>query len=112
LIEQINQTFTYLASIQATRWLFKRHSDAAPFRLNLGTTGGTDIESFDGSVAAETFASVNPRNNSKLLADIDKVGCTAAVHKYVFYICPRDIVSEASISPRNPQVKIVSLGWK
>jgi hypothetical protein len=112
LIEQINQTFTYLASAQATRWLFQHHPDAAPFRLNLGTTGGTDIESIDGSVAAETFASVDPRNNRKLEKDIDKVGCTAAVHKYVFYICPRDAISEATTSSRNEQVKIVSLGWK
>ena len=112
LIEQIYQTFTYLASVQATRWLFQHHPDAAPFLLNLGTTGGTDIESIDGSVAAETFASVNPRNNRKLDNDIDKVGCTAAVHKYVFYICPMDAISEETASSRNEQVKIVSLGWK
>lgn len=112
LIEQINQTFTYLASVHATRWLFQYHPDAAPFRLHLGTAGGTDIESRDGSIAAETFASVNPRNNRKLEKDIDKVGRTAAEHKYVFYICPSDTVSEATVSPRNGQVKIVSLGWK
>ena len=112
LIEQINQTFTYLASAQATRWLFQHHPDAAPFRLNLGTAGGTDIESIDGSIAAETFASVDPRNNRKLDKDIDKVACTAAIHKYVFYICPSDTVSEAITSSRNAQVKIVSLGWK
>lgn len=112
LIEQINQTFTYLASAQATRWLFQHHPDAAPFRLNLGTAGGTDIESVDGSIAAETFASVDPKNNRKLDKDIDKVGCTKAEHKYVFYICPRDAISDATISTRNTEVKIVSLGWK
>ena len=112
LIEQINQTFTYLASVQAARWLFRHHPDAAPYRLNLGTVCGTDIESIDGSIAAETFASVNPRNNRKLHADIDKVGCTGAMYKYVFYICPRETVSEATTSSRNAQVKIVSLGWK
>ncbi|CAN5716851.1 hypothetical protein BH18ACI4_BH18ACI4_06210 [soil metagenome] len=112
LIEQINQTFTYLASVQAARWLFHNHPSAAPFRLNLGTAGGTDLESIDGSVAAETFASVNPRNNRKLDNDIDKVGRTAATHKYAFYICPSDSVSETTSSSRNAQVKIVSLGWK
>lgn len=112
LIEQINQTFTYLASVHATRWLFQHHPDAAPFRLNLGTAGGTDIESTDGSIAAETFASVNPRNNRKLDADIDKVGSTNATHRYVFYICPREAVAEATVSPRNARVKIISLGWK
>lgn len=112
LIEQINQTFTYLASVEATRWLFQHHRDAAPFRLNLGTAAGTDIESIDGSIAAETFASVNPRNNRKLDNDIDKVGRTAARYKYVFYICPRDAVSQAKASSRNAEVKIVSLGWR
>ncbi|MGI9067087.1 MAG: hypothetical protein ACR2HX_11885 [Pyrinomonadaceae bacterium] len=73
LIEQINQTFTYLASVQAARWLFHHHPNAAPFRLNLGTAGGTDLESIDGSVAAETFASVNPRNNRKLDNDTTKL---------------------------------------
>ena len=50
LIEQINQTFTYLASVHATRWLLQEHPEAAPYRLNLGTEGGTDVESVDGSV--------------------------------------------------------------
>ena len=111
LIEQINQTFTYLASAQATRWLFQHHPEAAAFRLNLGTAGGTDIESTDGSIAAETFASVDPTNNRKLDRGIDKVGCTSAEHKYVFYISPRDRISDATVSTRNAQVKIVSLGW-
>lgn len=112
LIEQINQTFTYLASVHATRWLLQYHPEAAPFRLNLGTASGTDIESLDGSIAAETFASVSPRNNRKLDADVDKVGRINATHRYVFYICPREAVAEATISPRNALVKIVSLGWR
>jgi len=111
LIEQINQTFTYLASARAARWLFQRHPDAAPFRLNLGTAGGTDIESCDGSVAAETFASVDPRNNRKLVGDIEKVSRTHAKHKYVFYICPKHDVAEPTATPLSAEVKIISLGW-
>jgi hypothetical protein len=37
LVEQLNQTFTYLATIEGTRWLFERHPSRAPYQLNLGT---------------------------------------------------------------------------
>lgn len=111
LIEQINQTFTYLASLRATRWLLQRHPASAPFRLNLGTAGGTDVESVDGSIAAETFAAVNPRNNSKLDLDIQKVSRTSAAHKYVSYICATHPMSEPQPSSKRDGVKVVSLGW-
>lgn len=110
LIEQLNQTFTYFASARAARWLFDHHPEAAPFRLNLGTVGGTDIESVDGSVAAETFATVNPQNNRKLASDIEKVARTNARHKYVFYICPKH-ASADPISSKLGAVQVVSLGW-
>ncbi|MGE0273772.1 MAG: hypothetical protein AB7H88_15250 [Vicinamibacterales bacterium] len=44
-VEQINQTFTYLASLEAARWLLTEHPECAPLVLNLGTLGGSDIES-------------------------------------------------------------------
>ncbi len=45
LIEQINQTWTILVSLRALPFLFSRHRDVGGFRLNLGTSAGTDIES-------------------------------------------------------------------
>ena len=57
LIEQLNQTFTYIASARASQLLLQFHPHAAPFQLNLGTTPGPDIWSDrDGAVAAEVFA--------------------------------------------------------
>ena len=88
LIEQINQSFTYLASFLATEILFDNHLDLAPFRLNLGTASGSDIESCCGSLAAEVFASVTPSNNQKLKKDIDKVAATDAAIKYSFFMSP------------------------
>jgi hypothetical protein len=88
LIEQLNQTFTYLVSLRAVELLFQEHEEAAPFRMNLGTAAGSDIESVDGSVAAEIFAAVAPDNNRKLMKDIAKVRGTQATHKYVFFYCP------------------------
>jgi hypothetical protein len=67
LVEQINQTWTYLVSLSAVRFLFERHPDAGGFLLNWGTAGGTDILSFaPHRVAAEAFAVVHPANNRKL----------------------------------------------
>jgi hypothetical protein len=89
LIEQINQTFTYLASARAVKLLLALHPELAPFTLNLGTSPGSDIESYsDGGLAAEVFAAVNTSNNRKLAKDLSKVGRTLAQHKYVFFMCP------------------------
>jgi hypothetical protein len=111
LVEQLNQTFTCLASLKAATWLLSRHPESAPLRLNLGTTSGSDIEAFDGSLAAETFAAVTPKNNDKLRSDIRKVSLMAARLKYVFYICPQIGVSGPVSAPGNSDVQVVSLGW-
>jgi hypothetical protein len=111
LIEQINQTFTYLASLRAARWIFENHPDAGILRLNLGSAAGSDIEAHDISLAAETFASVDPRNNNKLKSDVLKVAQTHAEHKYVFYICPKHPAASPVLAKHNQQVLVVSLGW-
>ena len=90
LIEQVNQTFTYLASFAAAEEIIRRHPNALPIRLNLGTASGSDLESPSAGVAAEVFAAVNRHNNGKLALDIKKVVGTSARYKYVFYFCPGD----------------------
>ena len=89
LIEQVNHTFTYLASFKAARFLFKKHPSIGGLRLNLGTASGFDIESFDpGMIAAEVFSAVNLTNNRKLSKDLEKVSKSPARHKYVFFCVP------------------------
>lgn len=89
LIEQLNQTFTYIASARAAKVLLSKHPEMAPFRLNLGTSPGPDIESeIGGGLSAEVFAAVTPGNNQKLRRDIQKVYETNAASKYVFFMCP------------------------
>lgn len=89
LIEQLNQTFTYLASAKALRSLFQLRPELAPFTVNLGTSAGSDIESnLNGGLAAEVFAAVNTSNNRKLAKDLAKVSKTGARFKYVFFMCP------------------------
>ncbi|MGM8899731.1 hypothetical protein [Psychrobacter sp. 1Y4] len=88
IIEQINQSFTYLASFYALEVLFTEYPELAPFQLNLGTAPGSDIESECGGLAAEVFAAVAPTSNQKLKKDINKVLATDAKLKFVFFICP------------------------
>ena len=110
-IEQVNQTVTFIASLRAAAWIFAHHPDIGPVRLNLGTAGGSDLESLDGSLAAQAFAATTPTSNNKLRMDIVKVGATSAQHKYVFYICPSVPPGPAVAAPKNPDVQTVSLGW-
>lgn len=87
-VEQLNQSFTYLASIEGAKWLLEHHPNHAPYRLNLGTAPGPDIESEDREVAAETFAATHPDSNNKLRRDVERVRAMPARHRYVFYLSP------------------------
>ena len=91
LVEQINQTWTCLATLRALQFLFTRHPDVGGFQLNLGTEPGTDIVSvLSHEVAAETFAAVHPNSNKKLAKDIQKLvrECPNARARYVFFAAP------------------------
>lgn len=108
LIEQLNQTFTYIASARAARLLMEWHVGALPLRMNLGARGGSDIESAEGGlIAAEVFAAVSTSNNRKLICDVRKVGATSAQHKYVFFMCPG---VPAGMIKQRADVRIWSLG--
>lgn len=111
-IEQLNQTFTYLASFKAAKLLYERHAGLKLLTLNLGTTSGSDIESeFDGGIAAEVFAAVNPNSNNKLRKDIDKVSAINAKHKYVFFMCP-ELVEGPYLNQTESDVVAWSLGYE
>ena len=89
LIEQLNQTFTYLASLNGAEFLFARHPKVQRLTLNLGTSAGWDIETLENDgVVAEVFAAVTPRNNRKLENDIEKVSAAQAKHRYVLFMSP------------------------
>lgn len=91
LVEQVNQTWTYLVSLNALPFLFERHPEAGGFRLNFGTEAGSDILSLvPNVVAAEVFAAVRPSNNRKLTKDLQKLvrECPEAKARYVFFHAP------------------------
>ena len=109
-IEQINQTFTYLASLKAAEYIFEEHPGIKSLTLNLGTASGSDIETSDcGGIAAEVFAATQPNSNQKLKKDIEKVSKTAAKYKYSFFMCP-DVEPGEYVSKSTPDVIVWSLG--
>lgn len=111
LIEQVNQTFTYLASFKAAKLLFSWHSGLTSLGLNLGTQSGTDIESdYDDGISAEVFAAVAPTSNDKLKKDIEKISKSQARHKYVFFMCPNCDESQYSKCKTQEGIKVWSLG--
>lgn len=111
LVEQLNQTFTYLASFNGAERLFERHPDVTRLTLNLGTSSGFDIETHEGGgVVAEVFASVTPKNNGKLLADVEKVSASEAFHRYVLFMSPGHLAGIYRGMPKKPGVVVLSLG--
>ena len=90
LIEQLNQTFTVLASLAAAKHLLKWVPNSGGLRLHLAEEQGRDIEGIIPSVVeAEVYASVNPRNNNKLNDELDSLAESQARHRYVFFYSPR-----------------------
>jgi hypothetical protein len=108
LVEQVNQTFTYLVSLVAASEILLAHPGSAPIRLNLGTSSGSDLESASGSVAAEIFAAVRATNNRKLVKDVAKVAETDANHKYVFFFSPGEEARRFRLESF-PGVEVVAL---
>jgi hypothetical protein len=108
LIEQVNQTFTYLVSFAASEDILARHPGSAPLHLNLGTSSGYDLVSPSQGVVAEVFAAVRRNNNRKLAKDVVKVDGSEAQHKYVYFHCPSEVPGVSHLE-RFPEVHLVAL---
>jgi len=111
LIEQLNQTFTYLAAFKSVDFLFSRHPTADYLSLNLGNRSGWDVETEeDGGIVAEVFAAVTPVNNQKLAEDIKKVLAAPHKNKYVLFMSPRHKPGPLEHRFAKGEVTIWSLG--
>jgi hypothetical protein len=76
LVEQINQTWTFVAALAGARQLFKLHPNIGGFHLAPGAHASLDLDimsEVEGMVGAEAFAAVTPRNNQKLVGDMTKL---------------------------------------
>lgn len=114
LIEQVNQTFTYLVSFAAVEEILHRHPNSLPILLNLGTSAGSDLESKAEGVVAEVFAAVKRDNNRKLVKDVAKVASAEIVeveicYRYVFFYSPEEKCTPFRLDDRFPTVEIVPL---
>ena len=116
LIEQLNQTFTNMATLAAAQRLLKRFPECREhgLRLRLGTSRGRDIESIDSNlVEAEVFAAVRPSNNGKLTKDINRLAGSTADNRFVFFHCPSQCDNpgqQHSLEREDPVVQVWALG--
>ena len=112
LIEQLNQMFTYLVSVEGVIYLIKAYPQMS-FTLNLGTTSGYDIESTDKSIIAETFSSTSPKSNDKLKKDVIRLAANnSALKKYAFYYSANDFAAYVENLKRSyPDVNILKVSF-
>jgi hypothetical protein len=92
LVEQINQTWTYVVALAAARHLLEMHPDARGYLLAPGADAAIELDIMSqapGLVGAETFAAVDPRNNKKLMTDLLKLAARTEEHRYLFFMSPR-----------------------
>jgi hypothetical protein len=92
VIEQINQSWTYVVVLSAERVLLELHPEAGGFKVAPGAHMSLPLDIMSekaGLVRAETFAAVDPRNNRKLVADLAKLANRPETHRYVFFMSPR-----------------------
>ncbi len=111
LIEQLNQTFTYLAAFKSAEFLFRKHTRITGLTLNLGNISGWDIETHeDDGIVAEVFAAVTPANNQKLREDIKKVRAATQKHRYVLFMSPGHREGAVAHQLAGEEVIVWSLG--
>jgi hypothetical protein len=92
IVEQINQTWTFVVALAAARQLLALHPDVGGFRLAPGAHASIPLDIMsetEGEVGAETFAVVSLRNNNKLATDLAKMTLRHEKHRYVFFMSPR-----------------------
>lgn len=91
VVEQINQTFSYLVALNAAKWLLEAHPDAGGFSLAPGAHAAQrlDIMSIEPDlVGAEAFAATSPGSNRKLDKDLKRLASDPARHRYAFFYSP------------------------
>lgn len=89
-IEQMNQMFSDLVVFEGARRILQLYP-GKELKLNLGSSPGFDIETTDGEVVAECFASTTATSNRKLEKDCQKLLSKAETKKkYVFFYTRND----------------------
>ena len=79
--------------------------------MNLGTNPGYDIESDDGEIICECFASTSPDSNSKLKKDAERLieNNTAAKKYIIFYSEFKKETHVENIKQKYQGINVISL---
>jgi len=114
LIEQVNQTWTYMVALHATKLLLEWHHDAEGFILAPGANASQELDIMSiksGFVGAETFAATSPKSNGKLKKDLAKLEVRSEKYRYVFFACPLEQynVTKQHPNPDHPVIQVWSL---
>ena len=91
VIEQVNQTFTYMVALNAARWLLDRHPEAGGYVLAPGAHASQRLDVMSVApdlVGAETFAATHPDSNRKLRRDVERLVGDRSQHRYAFFYSP------------------------
>lgn len=91
VVEQINQTFSYLVALNAAKWLLEAHPEAGGFSLAPGAHASQrlDIMSLEPDmIGAEAFAATSPKSNNKLDKDLRRLSDDPAQVRYAFFYSP------------------------
>lgn len=109
-IEVMNQAYSDLVVLYAVENLLEKYPDKQ-FELHMGALNGTDVESIDGSVIAECFATVTAFNNRKLQKDCEKLKeYDAAIDRYIFFYSREDTEEKIeSYAQKNREITFVRI---
>lgn len=111
-IEQLNQSFTYMASFIAVKYLLDNYPQYAPYTLNLGTSSGYDILSNNNEIVAETFAVTNARSNDKINKDVIRMSkAQDALLRFVFYFSQEEYSGLQALKDKYPNIQIIPIDF-
>jgi hypothetical protein len=91
VIEQINQTWTFVVALEAARLLMNLHIDVGPLLLAPGAHASQPLDIMSerpGLIGAETFAATTPESNAKIARDLKKMAARAETFRYIFFMSP------------------------
>jgi hypothetical protein len=91
LVEQINQTWTFVTALRAARALLEWHPTAGALLLAPGAHASQPLDimsEMPGLIGAETFAATTPESNTKIGRDLRKMSLRPESHRYIFFMSP------------------------
>jgi hypothetical protein len=97
IIEQVNQTWTFVTALEAARLLLEWHANAGALLLAPGAHASQALDIMSetpGLIGAETFAATTPESNAKMAGDLRKLSTRPETYRYIFFLAPAFPASE------------------